>query len=1159
MTTTDAGDSDRVPSRSVLDAADGENRASGHELGGFLSSSAGFLPERPTVTAFPPSHAAWDDIVDRMPELWRSVSLRDALRELPVLRAGAGELPDEYVWRASVALTIFAHAYVRVEKIPAGDVPASVLEPWAEVSERLHRRAPFMSYDDLVVYNHRIRDPSVPHPLVVENMDLLVPTVDGEDERRFYLPQVEILDRAAPLVSAVVRAQEAAVREERAALEDELLLMLQTWREIPELSFRKIDPNPLSATHVDQVVWANTVAPLAVPLRQDTAGPGGEASALFHLMDAFLGRKAWASYLGKEVKHVRAWLPPRQRSFLEAVRRVSVGDYLAASGDRALQSLFDTLLDAFAGKKGFLGIHRTKVYGFLELAFKVGRSVTITHIEGGFEDRQWERLDGVLEDAREERYRDVPPHAHHARVASREATAPSGEVTRIGLDVSESGVVYRPGDRCGVLAPNRDSSVDATLSALRASGDEPIPVTDAWRRALGHRPEVAGRPTTVALRTFLRYAKLRPLTRPMAKALQTVSVSPGLLEVIEAYREEHWELSDALNLITGEGYDVRRLLEAALWQPEALARIVPPEEFRMYSVASGPDAGTTRRSSRLELTVAQLRYPEDEERGPGGTRDERSGTASTFLSEARVGDPVPLRIVRPTHFTLPRDRSRPIVMFAGGVGIAPFLGFIAERSRDASTGENRLFFATKSTDHVHCRADLESAVGRGDLSIRVIFSREDAALVADPGGTLVRVPAPRGRIDSAIAEAPDIQEALWQLLRSEEEGGQGAFFYVCGRAGFAQSVMRALTAVAERFAATDGDAAADAKQVMRRLMAEGRYMQDVFAGWTPHPAPGVLGAGRYDTSEVALHTSPEAGQWLIVRGNVYDVTEFLHLHPGGPRIVVENVGLDATHEYEVVRHHENSEINAMLEMYKIGSIRRLALGDGWGIALLPRAGLSVVSLRDLYRSWVRFLHSLTAMSNALSNDWGYMKAALTRGDDPDELNALKVQFASNTHERFLSGYATAAVGDDVLDLWALTKGLCAPPDFDRSLRGAIEEARATPEAAATQRFSEQMRTLYRQVSGDPALVDDAVWTRLGALCAWLERQDRAFLAEIRSVIRDGVRVFEELEDRTMSEGGDRLIAVLDRIPDVLRTWHRSFVAGLEEVGPLPFAEPAGRD
>ena len=80
---------DQIPSRASLEAAERHNDSVGHELDGFLSASAGFIPKRAPVLAFPQSHAAWDDIVARMPELWRTVSVRRALGELPILMASS--------------------------------------------------------------------------------------------------------------------------------------------------------------------------------------------------------------------------------------------------------------------------------------------------------------------------------------------------------------------------------------------------------------------------------------------------------------------------------------------------------------------------------------------------------------------------------------------------------------------------------------------------------------------------------------------------------------------------------------------------------------------------------------------------------------------------------------------------------------------------------------------------------------------------------------------------------------------------------------------------------------------------------------------------------------------------------------------------------------
>ena len=97
-------------------------------------------------------------------------------------------------------------------------VPASIQRPWEQVSARLDRTAPHLSYIDLITYNWRQLDPDLADPMRIENLELLVPSVDNQEERTFYLVQVEIAAQTAPVVAAAVRAQEAvAARRPRGA------------------------------------------------------------------------------------------------------------------------------------------------------------------------------------------------------------------------------------------------------------------------------------------------------------------------------------------------------------------------------------------------------------------------------------------------------------------------------------------------------------------------------------------------------------------------------------------------------------------------------------------------------------------------------------------------------------------------------------------------------------------------------------------------------------------------------------------------------------------------------------------------------------------------------------------------------------------------------
>ena len=58
--------------------------------------------------------------------------------------------------------------------------------------------------------------------------------------------------------------------------------------------------------------------------------------------------------------------------------------------------------------------------------------------------------------------------------------------------------------------------------------------------------------------------------------------------------------------------------------------------------------------------------------------------------------------------------------------------------------------------------------------------------------------------------------------------------------------------------------------------------------------------------------------WLMIHGKVYEVSEFLDEHPGGPDIVTEYAGTDATDEYDNIGH--SSDAQSMLDKYFKGKI-----------------------------------------------------------------------------------------------------------------------------------------------------------------------------------------------------------------------------------------------
>lgn len=73
----------------------------------------------------------------------------------------------------------------------------------------------------------------------------------------------------------------------------------------------------------------------------------------------------------------------------------------------------------------------------------------------------------------------------------------------------------------------------------------------------------------------------------------------------------------------------------------------------------------------------------------------------------------------------------------------------------------------------------------------------------------------------------------------------------------------------------------------------------------------------YTRAEVSKHNLSNDA-WIIIHNKVYDVTKFLHQHPGGEEVVLEQAGLDGTEPFEDIGH--SSDAREMMEPYKIGEL-----------------------------------------------------------------------------------------------------------------------------------------------------------------------------------------------------------------------------------------------
>jgi len=75
--------------------------------------------------------------------------------------------------------------------------------------------------------------------------------------------------------------------------------------------------------------------------------------------------------------------------------------------------------------------------------------------------------------------------------------------------------------------------------------------------------------------------------------------------------------------------------------------------------------------------------------------------------------------------------------------------------------------------------------------------------------------------------------------------------------------------------------------------------------------------GVYSREAVKTHSS-QSDCWVVLHGNVYDVTKYLDEHPGGPEIIADVAGMDATSEFEDTGHSEDAR--ETLKKFLIGKV-----------------------------------------------------------------------------------------------------------------------------------------------------------------------------------------------------------------------------------------------
>ncbi len=190
---------------------------------------------------------------------------------------------------------------------------------------------------------------------------------------------------------------------------------------------------------------------------------------------------------------------------------------------------------------------------------------------------------------------------------------------------------------------------------------------------------------------------------------------------------------------------------------------------RSYSIASAPEDG-----ARITLTVERL----------------DNGEVSPYLvDELRVGDRLELRGPIGGYFVWEARFGGPLLLIAGGSGIAPLMAMIRHRAAARSTVPTRLLYSSRSLDSVMFRDELARIASNGSgIDTRYTLTRSQPA---DWTGY-------RRRIDTNM-----LREVAWPSDR-------GARAFICGPTELVETAAASLVELGhvhiktERFGPTGG-------------------------------------------------------------------------------------------------------------------------------------------------------------------------------------------------------------------------------------------------------------------------------------------------------------------------------------------------------------------
>jgi len=329
---------------------------------------------------------------------------------------------------------------------------------------------------------------------------------------------------------------------------------------------------------------------------------------------------------------------------------------------------------------------------------------------------------------------------------------------------------YAPGDWLTVRAKNHGDMVASVLNLLGLTGHESIEIRRAGKVTVSEALEFH---------------------------LELTQINPAILNKLQRqFGFDEWQDRHAMIKYV-YGKDIVDLLESFPQLQKMgvdFLALLSPLAPRYYSIASAPDENNT-----VSLLYRKVAYQ--------ANGRERFGVASSMLAEVKAGQELEVEFKSNPTFKLPQTLSTPIIMIGSGAGLAPYIGFMEQRSKQAlesvDKGVNVLFFGEtyQKTNCLFCN-QLEQWQKQGVLQTYYAFSRDQTE---------------KFYVQDRIKQN---KEMVWRLIN------EGAHLYICGsQTTMAESVKQTMLEIFAEFGDFDAETADSYWQQLRK---QKRLQMDVY-------------------------------------------------------------------------------------------------------------------------------------------------------------------------------------------------------------------------------------------------------------------------------------------------------------------------------------------